>query len=74
VRANYIVPRAEDWPTITPILGRYFGEIRPASTAIIAGLVDPRMRIEIEVTARKPAAKPRRKPAAKKRAAARRRR
>jgi len=74
VRANYIVPQAADWPAIVPILGRYFGEIRPASTAIIAGLVDPRMRIEIEVTARKPAAKPRRKPAAKKRAAARRRR
>jgi len=78
VRANYIVPRAEDWPQITPLLGRYFGEIRPASTAIIAGLVDPRMRIEIEVTARRPAVrptpKPKRKPAAKKRAAARRRR
>jgi len=75
VRANYIVPRAEDWPQITPILGRYFGEIRPASTAIIAGLVDPRMRIEIEVTARKAAAaKPKRKPSSKKRAATRRRR
>jgi len=74
VRANYIVPRAEDWPQIMPLLGRYFGEIRPASTAIIAGLVDPRMRIEIEVTARRPAAKPKRKPAAKKKAAARRRR
>ena len=53
VRANYIVPNAEDWPTITPILGQYFGEIRPASTAIVAGLVDPRMKIEIEVTARR---------------------
>ena len=74
VRANYIVPRAEDWPRITPILGRYFGEIRPASTAIFAGLVDPRMRIEIEVTARKPAARPKRQTARKKRAAPRRRR
>lgn len=74
VRANYIVPRAEDWPQIVPLLGRYFGEIRPASTAIVAGLVDPRMRIEIEVTVRKPAARPKRAPARKKRAAARRRR
>ena len=74
VRANYIVPRAEDWPAITPILGRYFGEIRPASTAIIAGLVDPRMRIEIEVTARRPAANPKRPTARKKRPAPRRRR
>jgi enamine deaminase RidA (YjgF/YER057c/UK114 family) len=53
VRANYIVPKIKDWPKISPILGQYFGEIRPASTAIIAGLVDPRMRIEIEVTARR---------------------
>ena len=74
VRANYIVPRAEDWAQITPLLGRYFGEIRPASTAVIAGLVDPRMRIEIEVTARRSAAQPKRRPAPKKRAAARQRR
>ncbi len=53
VRAHYILPRAEDWPVVAPILGEYFADIRPASTAIIAGLVDPRMRIEIEVTARK---------------------
>ncbi len=53
VRANYIVPNIKDWPKITPILGHYFGDIRPASTAIVAGLVDPRMRIEIEVTARR---------------------
>src|SRR5262249_31020772 len=73
-RANYILPRAEDWPRIVPLLGRYFGEIRPASTAIVAGLVDPRMRIEIEVTVRKPAARAKRAPARKKRAPARRRR
>ena len=58
VRANYIVPNAKDWPEIVPILGHYFGEIRPASTAIIAGLIDPRMRIEIEVTARRRSGKP----------------
>jgi len=53
VRARYILPRAEDWPAVAPLLGQYFGDIRPASTAIIAGLVDARMRIEIEVTARR---------------------
>ena len=53
VRVNYIIPRAKDWAEIAPILGQYFGDIRPASTAIIAGLIDPRMRIEIEVTARR---------------------
>lgn len=53
VRAHYYLPRAEDWPAVAPLLGQYFGDIRPASTAVICGLVDPRMRIEIEVTARK---------------------
>jgi len=55
VRVHYIVPQSADWPRITPILGQYFGDIRPAATAIFAGLADPRMRIEIEVTARLPA-------------------
>ena len=36
-----------------PVLRKYFGEIRPAATMISAGLADPRMKIEIEVTARK---------------------
>jgi enamine deaminase RidA (YjgF/YER057c/UK114 family) len=53
VRANYILPRAEDFPDCWPVLREYFDEIRPASTALVAGLVDPRMRIEIEVTARR---------------------
>jgi len=53
VRTVYILPRPEDFPDCWPVLREYFGEIRPASTALIAGLVDPRMRIEIEVTARR---------------------
>ena len=53
VRANYIVPNGEDWPACWPVLREFFGEIRPASTMISAGLADPRMRIEIEVTARR---------------------
>jgi len=53
VRANYVVTDVADWPTIAPILGQYFGDIRPASMAIVAGLTDPRMKIEIEVTARR---------------------
>ena len=32
---------------------KYFGDVRPAATMISAGLVDPRMKIEIEVTALK---------------------
>lgn len=52
VRVRYIVTRAEDFQLCLPVLGRYLGEVRPAATLIVAGLVDPRMRIEIEVTAR----------------------
>jgi enamine deaminase RidA (YjgF/YER057c/UK114 family) len=53
VRVRYYVPDAEDWPKIVPVLGEVFGAIRPAATALICGLVDPRMKIEIEVTARR---------------------
>lgn len=56
VRVTYVLPRAEDFPPCWPVLRRYFGEIRPAAMMISAGLADPRMRIEIEVTALKPAA------------------
>jgi enamine deaminase RidA (YjgF/YER057c/UK114 family) len=36
------------------LLGRRFAVARPAATAIVAGLVDPHIRVEIEVTARLP--------------------
>lgn len=55
VRVHYILTRREDFEPIWPVLQRYFGEVRPTCTAIVAGLVDPRMLIEIEVTALKPA-------------------
>ena len=51
VRVTYVVPRAEDFPACWPTLRRYFGEVRPAAMMISAGLADPRMKIEIEVTA-----------------------
>lgn len=53
VRANYVLPNGDDFPACWPVLRNYFGEIRPASMMIVAGLADPRMKIEIEVTARK---------------------
>jgi len=53
VRVRYYVPDAADWPRIMPVLGEAFAAIRPAATALICGLVDPRMKIEIEVTARR---------------------
>jgi enamine deaminase RidA (YjgF/YER057c/UK114 family) len=53
VRANYVVPNVAEFPQCWPVLRKHFGEIRPAATMISAGLSDPRMRIEIEVTARR---------------------
>jgi enamine deaminase RidA (YjgF/YER057c/UK114 family) len=52
VRVLYVLPDASEFTRCWPILRKYFGEIRPAATMISAGLADPRMRIEIEVTAR----------------------
>jgi enamine deaminase RidA (YjgF/YER057c/UK114 family) len=52
VRVNYILPIAEEFEQCWPVLRKAFGEIRPAATMISAGLVDKRLRIEIEVTAR----------------------
>lgn len=51
VRVTYILPNAADFPPCWPALRRAFGDIRPAATMIAAGLADPRMRIEVEVTA-----------------------
>lgn len=51
VRVTYVLPRADDFPRCWPILRKHFGEVRPAAMMISAGLADPRMLIEIEVTA-----------------------
>jgi enamine deaminase RidA (YjgF/YER057c/UK114 family) len=56
VRVRYILPKLEDFEPCWPVLRRYFGEVRPAATMLSAGLSDPRMKIEIEVTARKSSA------------------
>ena len=53
VRVHYILPDASVFRECAPALRRHFGDVRPAATMIQAGLVDPRMKIEIEVTARK---------------------
>jgi enamine deaminase RidA (YjgF/YER057c/UK114 family) len=53
VRVTYVLPDAADFPKCWPTLAKYFGEIRPAAMMISAGLSDPRMRIEIQVTARR---------------------
>jgi enamine deaminase RidA (YjgF/YER057c/UK114 family) len=52
VRVHYIVPKPDRFSDCYPVLRKYFGAVRPAATMISAGLLDPRMQIEIEVTAR----------------------
>lgn len=51
LRVHYIFPDAVDFPKCAEVFQRYFGEHRPAATMFVAGLADPRMKIEIEVTA-----------------------
>lgn len=53
VRVVYVLPKADDFPRCWPTLQKYFGDVRPAAMMISAGLADPRMQIEIEVTALK---------------------
>ena len=53
VRVRYILPDAADFEPCWPILKACFGAIRPAATMVAAGLADARMKIEIEVTARR---------------------
>ena len=52
VRVHYIVPKREDFHACAEVLGKYLGDIRPAATMFIAGLLEEGMKIEIEVTAR----------------------
>lgn len=52
VRVTYVLPDGTDFERCWPVLRQYFGDVRPAAMMICAGLADPRMKIEIEVTAR----------------------
>lgn len=51
VRVTYVLPDAGEFEACWPVLRKYFGEVRPAAMMMSAGLADPRMKIEIEVTA-----------------------
>ncbi|PZO36066.1 MAG: hypothetical protein DCF19_22420 [Pseudanabaena frigida] len=53
VRVTYVLPNGGEFEQCWPVLRKYFGEVRPAAMMISAGLADPRMKIEIEVTALK---------------------
>ncbi len=51
VRVRYLLPRVEDFEPCWPVLRRWFGDVRPAATMLQCGLIDPALKIEIEVTA-----------------------
>jgi enamine deaminase RidA (YjgF/YER057c/UK114 family) len=53
VRVTYVLPKGAEFEQCWPVLRKVFGEVRPAAAMICAGLADPRMKIEIEVTALK---------------------
>lgn len=54
VRVTYIVPNRDDFEPCWPVLKKHLGQVAPAATMMVAGLFDPQMKIEIEVTARLP--------------------
>ena len=55
VRVRYMFPNRHDFEPCWPALRAAFGEARPAATMVSCNLIDPRVRVEIEVTARRPA-------------------
>ncbi|MDE0779963.1 MAG: RidA family protein [Alphaproteobacteria bacterium] len=57
VRVTFYVSSGEDYELLMPVFKQYLGPNPPAATALIVQLVDPRMKIEIEATARRPNAK-----------------
>jgi enamine deaminase RidA (YjgF/YER057c/UK114 family) len=52
VRVRYLLPDRADFEPCWPVLRARFGQVRPAATMMVCGLADPRMKVEIEVTAR----------------------
>jgi enamine deaminase RidA (YjgF/YER057c/UK114 family) len=51
VRVHYLLPDRADFEPCWPVLRAAFGAAPPAATMMVCGLLDERMRIEIEVTA-----------------------
>jgi enamine deaminase RidA (YjgF/YER057c/UK114 family) len=51
VRVTYVVTDPSFAPAVFAVTGRRFGEIRPAATMLVAGLIRPEMKVEIEATA-----------------------
>jgi enamine deaminase RidA (YjgF/YER057c/UK114 family) len=53
VRVRYIFPDRKDFEPCWPVFRKWFGEVKPAATMIVAGLAEEEMRVEIEVTVKR---------------------
>ena len=51
IRVQYTLSDRAHMDAVLPVIRQHFGQILPAATMVIAGLVDERMKVEIEVTA-----------------------
>ncbi|MDG0990091.1 MAG: RidA family protein [Yoonia sp.] len=54
LRVRYILPNLADFEPCWPVLSAAFGDNPPAATMISADLIDPKYKIEIELTALDP--------------------
>lgn len=51
VRVRYVFPDKKDFEPCWPVLQKHLGSVRPAAMMLEAGLMDDKMKVEIEVTA-----------------------
>ncbi|HEY4355648.1 MAG TPA: RidA family protein [Acidobacteriaceae bacterium] len=51
VRTRMFIARVEDWEEIGRAHGEVFANIRPAATMVVAALLNPKWRVEIEAEA-----------------------
>ena len=56
VRTRIYLTDADDWEAVGRVHGETFATVRPAASMLVLGLLDPRMRVEIEAIAYAPAA------------------
>ena len=55
VQTRIHLARSEDWQEVGRAHGEIFADVRPAAAMVVSGLLDPRMRVEIEAIAYAPA-------------------
>jgi enamine deaminase RidA (YjgF/YER057c/UK114 family) len=53
-RTRMFIAHQEDWEAIGRAHGEVFAEIRPASTMVVAAMLNPKWRVEIEAEAMLP--------------------